>query len=101
MSFWLYPRSIIRCEEYDMCSWCPYAKACAELVDKVDEQQPGMLGRGLEKVPSGHKEKVFPQINDIYVIVEELDDRIERLKKECPIQWEPFALRIKRADKTK
>lgn len=57
--------------------------------------------RRLEKVPSGHKEKVFPQINDIYVIVEELDDRIERLKKECPIQWEPFALRIKRADKTK
>lgn len=40
-------KAIMRCEEYDMCSWCPYAKACAELVDKTDEQQSGMPGRGL------------------------------------------------------
>lgn len=46
-------------------------------------------------MPSGLKEKVFPQINDIYVIVEELDDRIERLKRECPIQWEPDKIELK------
>ncbi len=30
-------KTIMRCKEYDMCSWCVYAKACSELVEKVGE----------------------------------------------------------------
>ena len=34
-------KAIGRCEEYDACDYCLYEKACNELVEKVNEQQPG------------------------------------------------------------
>ncbi len=45
--------------------------------------------RKLDKVSSGDKEKVVPMVNELHMIIEELSDRSDRLKKECPTQWEP------------
>ncbi len=45
--------------------------------------------RKLDKVSTGDKQKVFPMVNELHMILEELDDRIARLRKECPVQWEP------------
>ncbi len=48
----------------------------------------GVVGK-LDKVSSGDKEKVLPIVNELHMIAEELTDRIERLQRECPTQWEP------------
>ncbi|SPF39871.1 conserved hypothetical protein [Syntrophobacter sp. SbD1] len=45
--------------------------------------------RKLDEVSSGDKQKVVPIVNELHMVLEELTDRIDRLKKECPTQWEP------------
>ncbi len=45
--------------------------------------------RKLDKISTGDKEKVVPEVNELHIILEELGDRIEKLKKECPTSWEP------------
>lgn len=52
--------------------------------------------RKLDKMSSGDKEKVVPEVNELHMIIEELDDRIERLKKECPVEWEPDKIELER-----
>lgn len=43
----------------------------------------------IDKLPTGSKEKVFPQIEGLKIIVSELDDRVTKLKTECPSEWSP------------
>lgn len=50
--------------------------------------------RRLDKVSSGDKEKVLPQVNDLHTLIEELDDRIARLKRECPAEWSPDKIEL-------
>ena len=50
--------------------------------------------RKLDKVSSGDKEKVVPMVNELHMILEELDGRVERLKRDCPTQWEPDKIDI-------
>jgi len=50
--------------------------------------------RKLDKLPSGDKEKVVPQVNELHMIVEELTDRIDRLNRECPTQWGPDKIEL-------
>jgi hypothetical protein len=50
--------------------------------------------RRLDKVSSGDKERVVPMVNELHMILEELDDRVERLKRECPTQWEPGKINL-------
>ncbi|MGO9567353.1 MAG: hypothetical protein ACLP5H_07435 [Desulfomonilaceae bacterium] len=45
--------------------------------------------RKLDEAASGDKEKVVPEINDLHMIMEELDERINKLRAECPTAWEP------------
>jgi predicted nuclease with TOPRIM domain len=52
--------------------------------------------RKLDKMSSGDKAKVVPEVNELHMIIEELDDRIERLKKECPVEWEPERIELER-----
>ena len=42
-----------------------------------------------DKVSSGDKQRVVPMVNELHMILEELDDRVERLKRECSTQWGP------------
>ena len=48
----------------------------------------------LDGMPSGDKTKVVPQVNELHALIEELDDRIERLKRECPTEWEPDRIEL-------
>ena len=43
--------------------------------------------RKLDKMPTGDKQKVIPQVNDLHIILEDLTERIEYLKRECPTDW--------------
>ena len=49
----------------------------------------GDVVRKLDKISTGDKEKVVPEVNELHIILEELGDRIEKLKKECPTSWAP------------
>ncbi len=53
------------------------------------------LGRKLDKVSTGDKEKVVPEVNELHMIIEELEQRIETLQKECPTKWDPSAIEDK------
>lgn len=46
--------------------------------------------RKLDKLPSGSKEKVLSEVGDLGILIEELNDRINKLQKECPIDWKSF-----------
>ena len=52
--------------------------------------------RKLDKLSSGEKEKVVPEVNELHMLIEELDDRVERLEKECPVEWEPDKIELER-----
>ena len=50
--------------------------------------------RKLDKLPSGEKGKILGHVNDLHVLVEELDDRIERLRTQCPSDWSPDKIEL-------
>jgi len=50
--------------------------------------------RRLDKLPSGDKGKVLDQVNDLNMLVEEMDDRIERLRNQCPSDWSPDKIEL-------
>lgn len=43
--------------------------------------------RKTDKLSAGDKDKVEPMIQDLYAIMDELDERLELLEKECPADW--------------
>jgi hypothetical protein len=43
--------------------------------------------RKVDKLSSGDKAKVGDQVNDLHIFVEELENRIDRLRRECPTDW--------------
>ena len=45
--------------------------------------------RIIDKVSSGDKAKLGNQVNDLHMFIEELENRIDRLRRECPIDWKP------------
>jgi hypothetical protein len=45
--------------------------------------------RKIDKLKSGDKEKVLPNIGDINIMITELEDKIQSLKTECPSNWSP------------
>jgi hypothetical protein len=53
-----------------------------------------MLGR-IDKVSSGDKEKIIDQVRDLHMFAEELENRIDGLRTECPTDWEPSRIEMK------
>ena len=43
--------------------------------------------RKTDKLSAGDKDKVEPMIQDLHAIMDELDERLELLEKECPADW--------------
>ena len=50
--------------------------------------------RKLDKLPSGDKGKLLGNINDLHVLVEEIEDRIDRLRNQCPSDWSPDKIEL-------
>jgi predicted nuclease with TOPRIM domain len=50
--------------------------------------------RKLDKLSSGDKAKVADQVRDLHILIEEIENRIDRLNKECPIEWSPDRIEI-------
>ena len=45
--------------------------------------------RKVDKLGSADKEKALPNIEDLHMLLEEMTDRVENLKTECPSDWSP------------
>ncbi|MCA1765241.1 MAG: hypothetical protein LC633_03175 [Desulfobulbaceae bacterium] len=45
--------------------------------------------RQMENLPTGEKQRVYEQVNGLNIIMTELEDRIEDLRKSCPTEWQP------------
>ncbi|MHC1728604.1 MAG: hypothetical protein AB9866_21810 [Syntrophobacteraceae bacterium] len=43
--------------------------------------------RKIDKVSSGDKAKMNEQVNDLHIFIEEIENRIARLRSECPTDW--------------
>ncbi len=52
--------------------------------DKVD----GVV-RKLDHVSTGAKERVFTEVNELHIIADELNDRIDGLTRACMTTWQP------------
>ena len=42
-----------------------------------------------DKMGTGDKDKVWANFNDIKIIIQDLEDKIQQLKTECPADWSP------------
>ena len=45
--------------------------------------------RKVDTLGSAEKEKILPNIEDLHMFLEEMTDRIGKLKTECPSDWSP------------
>ena len=45
--------------------------------------------RKVDSLGTAEKEKVLPNIEDLHMLLEEMADRVEKLKTECPSDWSP------------
>ncbi len=41
------------------------------------------ISRKMENLPAADREKIFPNIQDLHILIEELDDRIEQIRSNC------------------
>ena len=45
--------------------------------------------RKMDQVPTSNKQRMYEEVNGLHIVMAELDERIEKLRKECPIAWKP------------
>jgi len=43
----------------------------------------------MDRLPTGDKQRVYEQVNGLHMVMAELDDRIDKLRTECPTSWKP------------
>ena len=51
--------------------------------------------RQMDDLPTGDKQRVSEQVNGLHIIVNELDERIDQLRTNCPTEWAPEKSEIK------
>jgi predicted nuclease with TOPRIM domain len=63
---------------------------CENLAAELGNWQAKFDGivRKFDDASCGEKAKLVPQVNDLHMLKEELEERIRRLKTECPTNWE-------------
>ena len=45
--------------------------------------------RKIDKLGTSEREKVLPNIEDLHILLEEMEERVSQLKNECPTEWSP------------
>ncbi len=43
----------------------------------------------IDHLPTGDKQRMYEEVNGLHIIMSELEERIERLRTECPTEWQP------------
>jgi len=77
-------------QKMDLDSYCvSLSKELTEWKAKIE-----VIVKELDNVPSGDKEKVVPEVNELHALIEGMEDRIERLKRDCPEEWSPDKIEL-------
>ncbi len=50
--------------------------------------------RKVDQLGSAEKEKILANVEDLHMLLEEMSDRVENLKTECPSDWSPMKKEI-------
>ena len=58
---------------------------CEKLIAELDvwKEKADRITRELDNLPSGDKEKVLPEITDWHMFIEDLCERIDRVRRDC------------------
>ncbi len=48
----------------------------------------------IEHLPTGDKQRMYEEVNGLHIIMAELEERIERLRTECPTEWRPDETKV-------
>ncbi|MFC1657500.1 hypothetical protein ACFL2P_02895 [Candidatus Moduliflexota bacterium] len=68
--------------------------------DVMQSELTGLKGRiyniiaAVDKMPQEKKGSLAPEISDLHGLVSELSGKIDDLKKECPVDWDPHRKEI-------
>ena len=46
--------------------------------------------RKVDKLGSAEKENILANVEDLHMLLEEMTDRVEKLRTECPTDWSPM-----------
>jgi hypothetical protein len=45
--------------------------------------------RRVDKLGTKEREKILPNIEDLHMLLQDMSDRVENLRTECPSDWSP------------
>jgi len=64
---------------------------CEELIVELDawKEKANHIATKLDTMTSGDKKQVLPEIIELHMLVEELCDRIDKVKRNCQEAWQP------------
>lgn len=43
----------------------------------------------IEHLPTGNKQRMYEQVNGLHIVMSDLEERINKLRTECPLEWKP------------
>lgn len=43
----------------------------------------------MDNVSTGAKQGMYQEVNGLHIILEEMNERIQKLRSECPVSWKP------------
>lgn len=43
----------------------------------------------IERLPTGRKQRMYEEVNGLHIVMADLDERIDKLRRECPTEWRP------------
>ena len=50
--------------------------------------------RKVDQLGTAERDKVLPNVEDLHMLLQEMSDRVENLKTECPSDWSPLKKEI-------
>lgn len=43
----------------------------------------------MDTLPTGDKQQIFEEMNGLHIVMAELEERMGKLRTECPLEWRP------------
>lgn len=43
----------------------------------------------IDQLETGNKQRMYEQVNGLHILMSELEERIDKLRRECPTEWQP------------
>ncbi|MDX9788934.1 MAG: hypothetical protein RBT11_19325 [Desulfobacterales bacterium] len=50
--------------------------------------------RKVDRLGSAEKERILQNVEDLHILLQEMTDRVEQLRTECPSDWSPVKKQI-------